>query len=257
MRDSDTLTDAGQAGSPHDPLPQATIKSVNKISPLSETEPLGIMEAWFSLSFMEVGEALGTSHHSFVLMRWTNMIDNQKHSQRGALSCIQLYLDHKHWGNLMYWTLTLQEVPGIRRYQQTPIQNFHIYSTYLRPSSYASPKKKETKTPSLQQNSCFRTVQRKSFKRNWRRSAFLGFERSPAGILIWLQVSCRIWTTNHTLRSNHIKIYWIFKIISFFGDVTSKHTIIEWICVHVSEPFSMRLAGCQYTFHCLMESDMS
>lgn len=145
MRDSDTLTDAGQAGSPHDPLSQATIKSVNKISPLSETEPLGIMEAWFSLSFMEVGEALGTSHHSFVLMRWTNMIDNQKHSQRGALSCIQLYLDHKHWGNLMYWTLTLQEVPGIRRYQQTPIQNFHIYSTYLRPSSYASPKKRKQK----------------------------------------------------------------------------------------------------------------
>ena len=85
----------------HDPLPpQATIKSVNKISPLSETEPLGIMEAWFSLSFMEVGEALGTSHHFFCANAMEpNMVENQMHSQRGALSCIQLYLDHKHWGN--------------------------------------------------------------------------------------------------------------------------------------------------------------
>ena len=31
---------------------------------------------------------------------------------------------------LRYWTLSLQELPGIRRYKQTPIQNFHIYSTF-------------------------------------------------------------------------------------------------------------------------------
>ena len=133
---------------------------------------------------------------------------------------------------LRYWTLSLQELPGIRRYKQTPIQNFHIYSTFwdtlqgtnISPQNgilkmiflfprwdmlipwrvfiMCIPKKKETKFI-LQQNSCFRTVQRKSFKRNWRRSAFLGFERSRGGILIWLQVSCRIWTTNHTIRYDY------------------------------------------------------
>lgn len=124
------------------------------------------------------------------------------------------------------WSQTLREfnvlnldTPRGSRYQKVPT-NTHTKLSYLQyifeTLIICIPQKKETKTPSLQQNSCFRTVQRKSFKRNWRRSAFLGFERSPAGILIWLQVSCRIWTTNHTLRSNHIKIYWIFKIISFF-----------------------------------------
>lgn len=92
MRDSDNLTDA-----PRDPLPaQATIKSVNKISPLSETDPLGTMEAWFSFSFMEVGEVLVASFCANAMKQHDRQSDTLS---LGALSCIQVYLDHKHWGN--------------------------------------------------------------------------------------------------------------------------------------------------------------
>ena len=115
------------------------------------------------------------------------------------------------------------------------------------------------------------------------RSAFLGFAQPPGdqGNLVLEETFhprfdvhiIRIFT-DHT-RSKHMKLFKsnvslivISKDNYYHGDfvlicsITLCKIIYHTIVLgrprnFHREPFSMRLAGCQCTFHCLMESDMS